>query len=141
MPVSFSVEGPDSEDLNSVFSRDVWGYEERAMDRNARKLDLDYETYFFRYGCYENVPNSKSYVSRKILREERHESVFLPEKKTSGARQKLFSAAFNTSRCVSLDCPVRSISIPSLLLPCVREPVSQSASEDESKSEQKREDE
>ena len=25
-----------------------------ASDRNARKLDLDYETYFFKYGCYEN---------------------------------------------------------------------------------------
>ena len=31
MPVSFSVEGPDSEDLNSVFSRGEWGYEERVM--------------------------------------------------------------------------------------------------------------
>ena len=31
MPVSFSVEGPDSEDLNSVFSRGEWGYEERIM--------------------------------------------------------------------------------------------------------------
>ena len=31
MPVSFSVEGPDSEDLNSVFSRDAWGHEERIM--------------------------------------------------------------------------------------------------------------
>ena len=37
-------------------------------DRNARKLDLDYETNFFWYGCYENVPNSKSYVSRKMKR-------------------------------------------------------------------------
>ena len=37
-------------------------------DRNARKLDLDYETNFFWYGCYENVPNSKSYVSRKKKR-------------------------------------------------------------------------
>ena len=37
-----------------------------SIDRNARKLDLDYEAYFFWYGCYENVPNSKSYVSRKI---------------------------------------------------------------------------
>ena len=54
---------------------------------------------------------------------------------------EIVSAAFNTSRCVSLDCPVRSISIPSLLLPCVREPVSQSVSEDESKNERKREDE
>ena len=31
MPVSFSVEGPDSEDLNSVFSRGEWGHEERIM--------------------------------------------------------------------------------------------------------------
>ena len=31
MPVSFSVEGPDSEDLNSVFSREEWGYDERVM--------------------------------------------------------------------------------------------------------------
>ena len=40
----------------------------RIHDRNARKLDLDYETNFFWYGCYENVPNSKSYVSRKMKR-------------------------------------------------------------------------
>ena len=31
MPVSFSVEGPDSEDLNSILSRSDWGYDERAM--------------------------------------------------------------------------------------------------------------
>ena len=31
MPVSFSVEGPDSEDLDSVFSREAWGYDERVM--------------------------------------------------------------------------------------------------------------
>ena len=31
MPLSFSVEGPDSEDLNSVFSRDDWGNDERVM--------------------------------------------------------------------------------------------------------------
>ena len=31
MPVSISVEGPDSEELNSVFSRDEWGYEQRIM--------------------------------------------------------------------------------------------------------------
>ena len=31
MPVSFFAEGPDSEDLNSVFSRDEWGYGQRIM--------------------------------------------------------------------------------------------------------------
>ena len=37
-------------------------------DRNARKLGLDCE-FFFWYGCYESVPNSKSYVvSRKMKR-------------------------------------------------------------------------
>ena len=31
MPVSFFVEAPDTEDLNSVFSKDAWGHEERVM--------------------------------------------------------------------------------------------------------------
>ena len=31
MPVSSFVEGPDSEDLNSVFARDEWGHEQRVM--------------------------------------------------------------------------------------------------------------
>ena len=31
MPVSFTVEGPDSEELNSVFARDEWGSEQRVM--------------------------------------------------------------------------------------------------------------
>ena len=54
-----------------------------VADRNARKLDLGYETNFFWYGCYENVTNSKSYVSRKTLSLSRHESVFFPDGKPS----------------------------------------------------------
>ena len=31
MPVPFSAEGPGSEDLNLVFAREAWGYDQRVM--------------------------------------------------------------------------------------------------------------